>query len=81
MRKFHFAQPFTVSGSIDKCPAENIKSFDIKKADSFNQHGDFDYNQEPSNTAQDNFAADNGYVSGAIDLDRALTEYYKSLVR
>lgn len=78
MRKFHFAQPFIASSSDDNRSVENTETF-----------GTINYNQRSSDIHQDvlptsihdNSDENNGYISGAIDLDRALAEYYKSLVR
>lgn len=81
MRKFHFAQPFIASSDDDKRSVENNETIDTNSTNYYNQRGS-EINQDESPTSIHDISEDNnGYVSGAIDLDRALAEYYKSLVR
>lgn len=81
MRKFHFAQPFIASSSDDNRSVENTETFDINSTMNYNQRSSDIHQNEPPTSIHDNSDENNGYVSGAIDLDRALAEYYKSLVR
>lgn len=80
MRKFHFAQPFIASSGDGKQAVNNVESFDINSVSDSNQGVDTYNNTESTITTEKISGDNNGYVSGAIDLDRALAEYYKSLV-
>lgn len=81
MRKFHFAQPFIASSGDDNRSVENNETFDINSTNYYNLRSSDIHQDEPRASIHDNSDENNGYVSGAIDLDRALAEYYKSLVR
>lgn len=81
MRKFHFAQPFIASSGDDKRSVENTETFDINSTNYYNQRGSDIQRDDSPISIHENSDENNGYVSGAIDLDRALAEYYKSLVR
>lgn len=81
MRKFHFAQPFIASCGDDNRSVENNETFDINSTNFYNQRGSDIHQDESPTSLHDNSDENNGYISGAIDLDRALAEYYKSLVR
>lgn len=81
MRKFHFAQPFIASSSDDNRSVENTETFDINSTINNNQRSSDIHQDVLPTSINDNSDENNGYISGAIDLDRALAEYYKSLVR
>lgn len=81
MRKFHFAQPFIASSSDDNRSVENTETFDINSTINYNQRSSDIHQDVLPTSINDNSDENNGYISGAIDLDRALAEYYKSLVR
>lgn len=80
MRKFHFIQPFVASYIITNSTAKTAQSFNsIEKSNETPQ-----FQSENINKSEQSLpireVANNEYVSGAIDLDRALEEYYKSLI-
>lgn len=81
MRKFHFAQPFTASYNASNTTA---KSANILSSVDFNSLTPSEQTLTDLQTEQftsGNTTPNNDYVSGVIDLDRALEEYYKSLIR
>lgn len=85
MRKFHFIQPFVASYIITNSTAKTAQSFNsIEKSNKTPQFQSENINKSeqtlPIREVANNDVANNDYVSGAIDLDRALEEYYKSLI-
>lgn len=81
MRKFHFAQPFIASyNALDTAmkTGNALNSMDINDFAQREQANTTFKTEQPSVS---NTLPNNDYVSGVIDLDRALEEYYKSLIR
>lgn len=80
MRKFHFVQPFIASYNVVNTTTETANTLDpLEKSGFTPQYQSVDTFTSEQIT-DNNTARNNDYVSGAIDLDRALEEYYKSLI-
>lgn len=81
MRKFHFAQPFTVSYNALNATAKTANVLNSANSNGFAPSEQTHTALQPEQPAEENTIPNNDYVSGLIDLDRALEEYYKSLIR
>lgn len=80
MRKFHFVQPFIASYNVVNTTTETASMLDPLEKSGFTPQRQPMDAFTPEQISGNNTVRNNGYVSGAIDLDRALEEYYKSLI-